>query len=166
MAIRGITSRDGIGLSLFVPAGCQNEAAAFYLVAFGATSPRHWINPKTGEVTGIDICIGQATFTVCGANPKRVADPSVPGPCPVPEPGRASTIFQLCVDNIDDTVQRAVAAGAIIRTPVQDADWGDRVATVIDPFGYIWALASIRREISVAEFNEKARGNVQLVEAA
>ena len=59
---------------------------------------------------------------------------------------------------------RAVAAGATIRTPVEDADWGDRIATIIDPFGHIWALASINREISVAEFN--ARGNVQLIEAA
>jgi uncharacterized glyoxalase superfamily protein PhnB len=166
MAIRGITSRDGIGLSLFVPCGRQNEAAAFYLVAFGATSPRHWIHPQTGEVMAIDIKIGEAIFTVCGANPKREADPSVPGPCPVPALGRASTIFQLCVDHIDDTVDRAVNAGATIRTPVQDADWGDRVATIIDPFGHIWALASIRREISVAEFNSQARGNVQLIEAA
>jgi uncharacterized glyoxalase superfamily protein PhnB len=164
MAIRGITSRDGIGLSLFVPHGRQNEAAAFYLVAFAATSPRHWIHPKTGEVTAIDIMVGDATFTVCAVNPKRDADPTAPGPCSVPGLGRASTIFQLCVDDIDETVQRAVAAGATIRTPVEDADWGDRVATIIDPFGHIWALASINREISVAEFN--ARGNVQLIEAA
>ena len=82
----------------------------------------------------------------------------------MPPLGRASTIFQLCVDNIDDVVDRAVAAGATIRTPVEDADWGDRVATIIDPFGHIWALAAINREISVAEFN--ARGNVQLIEAA
>jgi PhnB protein len=164
MAIRGITSRDGIGLSLFVPEGRQNEAAAFYLVAFGASSPRHWIHPTTGEIMAIDIKVGDATFTVCGANPKREADPAAPGPCSVPSLGRGSTIFQLCVDDIDDTVERAVNAGATIRTPVADADWGDRVATIIDPFGHIWALASISREVSVAEFN--ARGNVQLIEAA
>ena len=54
MAIEGITSRDGIGLTLFVAQGRQDEAAAFYRAVFGAVSPRHWINPKTGEVTGID----------------------------------------------------------------------------------------------------------------
>jgi uncharacterized glyoxalase superfamily protein PhnB len=164
MAITGVTARDGIGLTLFVPNGRQEEAAAFYLVAFGATSPRHWINPKTGAVTGLDITIGRATFTVCGANPKREADASLPGPCPVPAPGRASTIFQLCVDDIDVTVALAVAAGATIRTPPQDADWGDRVATIVDPFGHIWALASINQDLSVAEYN--ARNNIQLVEAA
>ena len=164
MAIHGLTSRDGIGVTLFVPCGRQQEAAAFYLVAFGASSPRHWINPKTGEVTGLDITIGRATFTVCAANPKREADATLPGPCAVPPLGRASTIFQLCVDDVDVTVALAVAAGATVRTPAQDADWGDRVATVIDPFGHIWSLASIGREISAAEFN--ARGNIQLVEAA
>lgn len=135
MAIHGLASRDGIGLSLFVPNGRQQEAAAFYLVAFGATSPRHWIHPKTGEVTGIDITIG-----------------------------RASTLFQLCVDHVDATVALAVAAGATVRTPAQDADWGDRIATIVNPFGHIWALATIDREMSVDDYN--ARGNILLVEAA
>ena len=55
-------------------------------------------------------------------------------------------------------------AGAIVRTAARDAGWGDRVATIIDPFGYIWALATIERELTAEEFN--ARGNIQLVEAA
>ncbi len=161
MAIHGLNSRDGIGLTLFVPRGRQQEAADFYLAAFGATSPRHWISPKTGEVTGIDVTIGRATFTVSGANPRREADASLPGPCAVS--GRASTIFQLCVDDVDTTTARAVAVGATVRTPPQDADWGDRIATIVDPFGHIWALASIRCEMPVADYN--ARGNIQLVEA-
>lgn len=164
MAIQGITSRNGIGLTIFVAAGRQNEAASFYRAVFGAMSPRHWINPRTGEVTGIDITIGEATFTVSATNPKRDADRSLAGPCTVESPGRGSTIFQLCVDDVDSTVARAEAKGAIVRTPAQDADWGDRVATIIDPFGHIWALASIGEEMTAAEFN--ARGNVQLVEAA
>ncbi len=164
MAIHGLASRDGIGLSLFVPNGRQQEAAAFYLVAFGAASPRHWIHPKTGEVTGIDITIGRATFTVCGANPNREADATLPGPCAVPAPGRASTLFQLVVDNVDATVALAVAAGATVRTPAQDADWGDRIATIVDPFGHIWAIATISHEMSADDYN--ARGNIQLVEAA
>ena len=160
MAIQGVTVRDGIGLTIFVPPGRQQEAAAFYLVAFGATSPRHWISPKTGEVTGIDITVGGATFTVGGANPKREADPKLAGPCAVN--GRASTIFQLGVDDVDAAVGRAVTAGATVRTPPQDADWGDRVATIVDPFGHIWALASIACEITASGYN--ARGNIQLVE--
>ena len=153
MAIQGVTVRDGIGLTIFVPPGRQQEAAAFYLVAFGATSPRHWISPKTGEVTGIDITVG-------GANPRREADPKLAGPCA--GAGRASTIFQLCVDDVDAAVDRAIVAGATVRTPPQDADWGDRVATIVDPFGHIWALASIACEITAAGYN--ARGNIQLVE--
>ena len=55
MAITGLTAHDALGLTLFVPYGRQEAAAAFYICAFGATSPRHWIHPKTGEVAGIDI---------------------------------------------------------------------------------------------------------------
>ncbi len=164
MAIAGLTAQDGLGLTLFVPRGRQESAAAFYIAAFGASTPRHWINPRTGDVTAIDITIGQATFTVSGASPKREADPSLPGPCPVPKPGRASTIMQICVSDLDATLARALAAGATVRTPAQDADWGDRVATIIDPFGHIWALAAIRDWVSVPDYN--ARGNIQLIEAA
>ena len=164
MAITGLTAHDAIGLTLFVPNGRHEAAAAFYIAAFGATSPRHWIHPKTGEIAGIDITIGRATFTVCGANPKREADPSAAGPCAVTTPGRGSTIFQLCVDNLDVTLARALACGATTRTPPQDADWGDRVATIIDPFGHIWSLAAIQNWLSVPDYN--ARGNIQLIEAA
>ena len=164
MAITGLTAQDGLGLTLFVPRGREEAAVAFYICAFGATSPRHWIHPRTGEVTGLDVKIGQATFTVCGSNPKREADPSLPGPCAVAAPGRASTIFQLCVDDLDTTLARTLAAGATLRTPVQDADWGDRVATIVDPFGHIWALAAIRDGMPVPDYN--ARGNIQLIEAA
>jgi uncharacterized glyoxalase superfamily protein PhnB len=164
MAIEGLNTRDGIGLTLYVAPGRQDEAAAFYRGAFGATCPRHWINPRTGEVTGIDIAIGRATFTVSGANPRRDADTALPGPCTPASPGRGSTLLQLCVDDVAAVVGRAVEHGAILRTAPQDAGWGDRVATIIDPFGHIWALASIQQELTAAEFN--ARGNIQLVEAA
>lgn len=156
MAIHGLTSRDGIGLTLFVPKGRQQEAAAFYIVAFGATSPRHWISPKTGEVTGIDITVGRATFTVSGANPRREAEANLPGAVL----SRASTIFQVCVDDVDATTARATAAGATVRTPPQDADWGDRVATIVDPFGHVWAIAAIECDMPVADY--AARGNIQL----
>ena len=164
MAITGLTAHDALGLTLFVPNGRQEAAAAFYICAFGATSPRHWIHPKTGEVAGIDITIGRATFTVCGANPKRDADPSVPGPCAVAAPGRGSTIFQICVDDSKPRWPVRSPAAPTIRTPVQDADWGDRVATIVDPFGHIWSIAAIRDWLSVPDYN--ARGNIQLIEAA
>jgi PhnB protein len=164
MAITGLTARDALGLTLVVPHGCHEAAAAFYIDAFGATSPRHWIHPKTGEVAGIDITIGQATFTVCSANPRREADPNLPGPCAVPPPGRGSTIFQICVDDLEATLERALKLGATLHTPIQDADWGDRVATIVDPFGHIWSLAAIQNWMSVPDYN--ARGNIQLIEAA
>jgi uncharacterized glyoxalase superfamily protein PhnB len=164
MAIIGLAAANGIGITLFVPHGRQQAAAAFYVDAFGATTPRHWLHPRTGETHGVDIQIGQATFTVSGANPKREADASLPGPCAVTTPGRGSTVFQLFVDDVDAALAKAVAAGATVRSPAQDADWGDRVATIIDPLGHIWALASIRNWMATPDYN--ARGNIQLIEAA
>lgn len=164
MAIFGITPRDGLGLTLFVAIDRLDEAEAFYRNVLGATSPRRWADPRTGNVVGVDLTIGSATFTVGAANPNRDADASLAGPCTASAPGRVSTIFQLCVEDVDETVALAERQGAIVRTPVQDADWGDRVATIIDPFGHIWALTTIGEEMSIDEFN--ARGNIQLVEVA
>ena len=164
MAITGLTAHDALGLTLFVPYGRQEAAAAFYICAFGATSPRHWIHPKTGEVAGVDITIGRATFTVCGANPKRDADPSVPGPCAIAAPGRGSTIFQICVDDLEKTVARAVAPVGVLHRGPDGRAAGDRVATIVDPFGHIWSIAAIRDWLSVPDYN--ARGNIQLIEAA
>jgi PhnB protein len=49
------------------------------------------------------------------------------------------------VENADETYQRALAAGALaIEKPV-DMPYGDRRATVQDPWGNIWQIATHRR---------------------
>lgn len=46
---------------------------------------------------------------------------------------------------------RAVAAGATIKRPVQDEFWGDRYGTVEDPFGHRWSIATHVRDVSPEE---------------
>jgi uncharacterized glyoxalase superfamily protein PhnB len=45
----------------------------------------------------------------------------------------------LQVDDVDDTVARAVAAGATLLRPPEVAH-GSRRATIVDPFGHRWML--------------------------
>jgi uncharacterized glyoxalase superfamily protein PhnB len=46
------------------------------------------------------------------------------------------------VQDVDEAYQRALDAGAEACQPPADQFWGDRMATVQDPDGYRWALAT------------------------
>lgn len=48
------------------------------------------------------------------------------------------------VGDVDRTAARARSAGANV-TAAEDRPWGDRVATVVDPDGYTWMLATFRK---------------------
>jgi uncharacterized glyoxalase superfamily protein PhnB len=83
---------------------------------------------------------------VAGSNPNREKTPSYGGPFFSKEPGAVSSIFQLKVSNIDDAMQRALAAGAVIRDEIQTDMIGRRVASIFDPFGHIWAVVERKAE--------------------
>jgi uncharacterized glyoxalase superfamily protein PhnB len=54
-------------------------------------------------------------------------------------------------DDCDAVFNRAVGAGASVRTPLEDAFWGDRWGMLTDPFGHVWAVATRRKNLSVPE---------------
>lgn len=55
--------------------------------------------------------------------------------------GATSVTLHLYVENCDQAVQCAEAAGAIVTMPPEDAFWGARYAQVVDPFGHAWSFA-------------------------
>jgi len=71
--------------------------------------------------------------------------------------GGSPVSFYIYVENVDDAFQKAVAAGAEVRTPVQDMFWGDRLGTVQDPFGYSWSLATNFKQPTPQEIQEGAK---------
>ncbi len=48
------------------------------------------------------------------------------------------SMLRIVVDDAEATFDRAVAAGARVVTPLDDAAWGDRGGRVRDPLGNIW----------------------------
>jgi PhnB protein len=48
----------------------------------------------------------------------------------------------LYVENVDQTVERAIAGGARVLIPAQNQFWGDRTAWIIDPCGHVWTVAT------------------------
>jgi uncharacterized glyoxalase superfamily protein PhnB len=63
----------------------------------------------------------------------------------------------LQVDNADQTVARASAAGATVMMPVQDMFWGARYGKLLDPYGHEWGINQQVEELTEAEEQEKAR---------
>jgi uncharacterized glyoxalase superfamily protein PhnB len=51
------------------------------------------------------------------------------------------------VNDVDRQLARAREAGAVVRDP-EDKPWGDRVASVTDPDGHRWVLATFRKLVA------------------
>lgn len=49
----------------------------------------------------------------------------------------------LAVDDLDATLARAIAAGAVQEGPTRDARWG-RIVQIADPYGHGWCLIEFR----------------------
>ncbi|MBL7925163.1 MAG: VOC family protein [Bacteroidia bacterium] len=63
----------------------------------------------------------------------------------LPHPDHGSGIprceLYLVVDDLERACARAAAAGALLVSPSEHRDWGDRVAYFADPDGHVLALA-------------------------
>lgn len=63
----------------------------------------------------------------------------------------------LYVADVDKTVERAVAAGAVVREPVTNFVSGDRFASIRDPFGVRWSIMTRVEDISEEESVRRVR---------
>jgi PhnB protein len=68
--------------------------------------------------------------------------------------GVASSLL-LYVENVDAVTQKAVAAGAKLVRPVQDQFYGDHSATISDPFGHTWSIATHIEDVSPEEMKNR-----------
>jgi uncharacterized glyoxalase superfamily protein PhnB len=74
-----------------------------------------------------------------------------------PETLRGTTvILELYVDDVDRAFRRAVEAGATPKIPVANAFYGDRYGQIVDPFGHVWALATVLETMSPEQVDELA----------
>lgn len=60
-------------------------------------------------------------------------------------------ILQLLCDDPDAVCERAVALGAEVVFPIEDQFYGHREGRIRDPFGHLWILTRVVREMTPAE---------------
>jgi uncharacterized glyoxalase superfamily protein PhnB len=68
--------------------------------------------------------------------------------------GNTPATLYILVEDVDNVFHHAVAAGAKVLMPVEDMFWGDRAATVADPDGNKWMIATHKAEPTEAEMRE------------
>jgi PhnB protein len=72
-------------------------------------------------------------------------------PSRAPEPdGSSPVVIFLYVEDVDQTLERAVANKAKVLRQPENQFWGDRIAWIMDPAGHVWTIAS-RIEDTTAE---------------
>ena len=55
------------------------------------------------------------------------------------------------VEDVDAAFARAIAAGATAERPVADQPFGDRMGSLVDPFGHRWHLATHVEDVAPEE---------------
>jgi PhnB protein len=76
---------------------------------------------------------------------------------PLVSEGRLPVAFQIYVPDADATYAQAVAAGCQATMPLSDMFWGDRYGQVKDPFGFTWAIATRKEDLTQEEMAERQK---------
>ncbi len=125
------------GASVVIPRlVCRDPAAAINFCAstFAAVERVRRPGPD-GTVAHALMTIGPAMIMIEGEWPTLTSR------APKPD-GSSPVVMYVYVEDVDQTVERAIAAGAQVLIAVQDQFWGDRTAWIMDPSGHVWTIAS------------------------
>ncbi|HEX2292497.1 MAG TPA: VOC family protein [Gaiellaceae bacterium] len=140
------------GYHTLTPSLSINGAAAaieFYTRAFGATERGRMDGPG-GSIAHAEIVIGDSIVMLADPFPMSSTKP------PAEIGGTSSSIF-IYTEDVDSLYRRAIDAGAISVMEPEDMFWGDRFATITDPFGHVWNLATRVEDVSEDEMRERAQ---------
>ena len=124
------------------------KAIDFYKEIFGAR--------ERMRMPGPDGKIGHAELQI-GGTVVMLADEHAGLDFLSPEARGGTTVtLHMYVKDCDGTVARAAAAGAKVRRPPKDEFYGDRSATIEDPFGHVWHVSTRKENLSKKEMAKRA----------
>jgi len=134
-------------LIVYLRARNASEAIDFYQQAFGAKE-RYRLAEPSGRIGHAELTMGGAEFYISDEFPELQVR--------APDPDQSGTfILHLHVDNADECIDTAIAAGArLVRAP-EDQFFGERSGVVRDPFGYEWLIGHSIGDVSVEEMQRR-----------
>src|SRR5690349_17094911 len=138
------------GASVVIPRlFCRDPASEieFCKTTFGAAE----LNRRAGS----DGTVLHALLTISGAMIMIEAEfPALPSRAPQSD-GSSPVVLYVYVEDVDATVDRAIAAGGKILMPVKDQFWGDRSGWVMDPGGHVWTISTRVEDTTASQRNER-----------
>lgn len=125
----------------------NNASAAidFYSNAFSARE-RMRVNGPDGKVGHAEIEIGDSVVMLADEYPEMGSRG--------PQGDSTPVTIQMYVENVDQVVEKARGAGATVERGPNDEFYGDRVATLRDPFGHRWHISTHIRDVSEEEMQQ------------
>jgi PhnB protein len=115
---------------LYIKSGVRD--IDFYSKAFGAVELRRWTN-EDGSIHVAELSIDGALFQLHEETLKS-------GLFSPEKHGGTTAIIGLFVSDVHAFMNRAIAAGATVVSPVKDYDYGYRQGQLKDPFGHYWMI--------------------------
>jgi uncharacterized glyoxalase superfamily protein PhnB len=95
-----------------------------------------------GRVAHAEVKIGDSIVMMADATPENKSNQSQ---------------LYIYIDNVDTIYKKALEAGATSVTPPTDQFYGDRSASVKDPTGNIWGIATHVEDISPEEMERRMK---------
>jgi PhnB protein len=128
--------------------GGAAAAIRFYEQAFGATEVLRMPIGDGDKLAHAEIRIGDSHVMLSDEWP----DMGMLGP---KARGGTTSSLMIYLADVDAAYARALAAGATAERPPEDQFWGDRMGTLLDPFGHRWSLATHVEDVPEEEMQRK-----------
>jgi PhnB protein len=123
------------------------QAIEFYEKVFGAREKFRLTEPG-GRVGHAELDFGGTTLMLADEFPEyQIKSARTIGDTPV--------TLHLHVENADEVIGRAIAAGATLEREVQDQFYGERSGCIRDPFGHRWNIGHSIEEVSPTEMQRR-----------
>src|SRR5262245_62980509 len=114
----------------------KDGAAAidFYQSVFGARL-RMRLDGPGGKIGHAELEIGDSLVMLADEHPEM-------GALAPPTVGGTPVGLHLYLENVDEVAKKAVAGGAILKRPIENQFYGDRLGSIVDPFGHLWHIST------------------------
>lgn len=123
-------------------------AIDFYVRVLGAVERMRMPTPD-GKLAHAEIELGNSMIMLADEFP----DMGAVGPKSI---GGTPVMLMVYVEDVDTVFQRALEAGAISLSPVEDQFYGDRSGQFEDPFGHRWNVATHVEDIAPDEMRRRS----------
>src|SRR5262245_41602471 len=118
----------------------------FLQKAFDATLISQYPGPGA-KLMHAQVRIGDSMLMFADRFPEFGSPPVAQGNWPI--------VLHVYVPDADAAFQKAVAAGCAVKFPLADQFWGDRYGHVQDPFGFTWAIATHKEDLTPEEMRAR-----------